>query len=704
MKEIYFKINIKYICLFGIGILLIPNIIFCSGWLRNPFGMLGIIVLIFSFVRLCVERELINKKLFFSLRALLLLIVLCFVIVWLAGIGGYFPQLIDNYIRNPMFHDIIFKEWPIVYEEINGALTYYYAFWLFPALIGKFAIMAGIETVWVEAIANVALMIQSALYLLIIFILGLSYIKKDGEKVCTRNVLKCCVTFIIFGGISICGYKVAQSLGVAAPREIDGLGIEHFVEPVGFLNNWLVMLANVYNQMLPGLLCTALFLSMKSIKTMGYLLGLILLSAPYPAVGIFIIMASWFLKELISTKKLYLKELFSIYNIISLGCLILAWLFYRGNLKAGITPSLFWEKYETLGMAILAYCIYHIFTWGIYYLALFKTSCEKFLLGVSAGCFLLFVFGNFDFNCRGIIAPMFILFLESYCYLEKKAKDTRGGVFLTIILTFASVTPIVVWGNLFEQALENGTLKVRQNKYYTLSNLMQSDEVIMPQYVKYSPEDDFFYSKLCKRWDRDEEYPIVEYRISETGVRYIEQVAVFSTNALEKLFDDVAEESLGLLRKAVVNFPEKTNFEFDEEQILCKNQELLSTEKNKVDIVWENPCKRISYDQTVWLLDLKVTNIGEQNILVGAGENEAYKSGVVCTIYDENKEPLFSPWGVAYTNKTIFAGDSKERVITIDKPERGKYYIGFDYFCDDINGKTSYRGYSEEKLYPIEIY
>ena len=104
----------------------------------------------------------------------------------------------------------------------------------------------------------------------------------------------------------------------------------------------------------------------------------------------------------------------------------------------------------------------------------------------------------------------------------------------------------------------------------------------------------------------------------------------------------------------------------------------------------------------VWALDLSIHNIGEQNILVGQGE-EAYKSGIVVSLCDSNKNVLIDVFAYQFITKTIFAGDSRRMIMNLQKPEAGSYCLKIDYFCDGINGE-SIREYCEPQYYDINVY
>lgn len=46
------------------------------------------------------------------------------------GIGGHYYQSPDWDWRNAIFHDLIYKKWPVIYSEYDKALVYYIGYWL----------------------------------------------------------------------------------------------------------------------------------------------------------------------------------------------------------------------------------------------------------------------------------------------------------------------------------------------------------------------------------------------------------------------------------------------------------------------------------------------------------------------------------------------------------------------------------------------
>ena len=129
---------------------------------------------------------------------LCLLAVVACAALWtsLSGIGGMFYQNEDHYGRNAIFHDLLNHEWPVYFEGTSCALTYYIAYWLLPALVGKgVAALLGAGALW--GAANAALFVQTVWFLVLIFLMLLSLARADTlPRVCLA--LLC---FVLFSGM-----------------------------------------------------------------------------------------------------------------------------------------------------------------------------------------------------------------------------------------------------------------------------------------------------------------------------------------------------------------------------------------------------------------------------------------------------------------------------------------------------------------------
>ena len=686
------------LCILGTGLLALSNLIWCWGWLNVWLSVLLSGILVFCYIKICTEtyKEMPSGNIRTKRRNIIFLLIICIAIAYFAGIGGGYPQFYDHIIRNPIFRDLIFEKWPVVYNESNAALTYYLGFWMLPALLGKIAFSLGVGQTLVWNFSNVVLLILASVYLYIFSLLLLGIVHKI---ILLRHIVRFIFCFLAFGGISVIGFKVSEIFGIVKEGQaFEGLGIEHY-SPIGTMNNFFLMLGNVFNQMLPVFLCVLIFLYWRKIKTAFFLLSLILLTSPYPAVGMFLMMLLWFSAEFVSKQTLpKIKDIINEYNVFALLWAVVIYLFYRGNSSAAIKPNVWWENYKTYEIVLIIF-LYHICMWFCYYFIVFKYAKEKALLKIAFVCFLLIPLGVGDFNMRAILPAQIILFLEVYRYLEQK-----NGTGIKILLAYASISPIVAFSILCQSVGIYGTVIQRVDPYYTLSNLQEEDINIITQYVKYAPEKDIFFKYLSSVnfAEIEKHFPAIEYALSDGGERYIHRISVFSDEAIQLLKTDVSEESLETLNEKLERYPQENTFEFEDKEIGVRESEALDDERNQVKIIWNNVVKNVASNKTGWTLDLTVENIGADAIYVGK-EDDDYRTGVVATLYSMEGEKICD-LGYVYTNKTIFAGDSKRVILTVNRPQPGSYWMELDYFCDYIKEGDSKRGFNvNEGRYIINV-
>lgn len=696
MKRISF--NVKRICLAGILLLYVQNLVFAVGWLKwyysCAFLTWGGVILYKLFKDQTWMEE--NRFLTIEKKALILLFLGTALLVWLSGIGGYFPQAYDHIIRNPIFRDLIFEQWPVFYADMNASLNYYFGFWLLPALFGKVLNFLGIMPNVVWEIANILLLCQSVCYLMLTYMLVLSSLRKIASY---KNVIRLLITFAAFGGISILGWKITECLGLHnGPVSFEGLSIEHYSH-IGVLNNFFLMLASVFNQMLPALLCSAIFFVTKKRTIFGCLLALILQSAPYPAVGMFAIMFLYCAVDMVRERKIFLKEIFSIYNVWAIVWLGVICLFYQGNTKAGIQLNRFWLQYDSFIKLGIAVIVYHVCMWLCYYILAYRQSFERRILNSVFICLAVFPFGLGDFNMRASIAPMFLLFIEVYRQIEEKK---ARSVFFIQILTLAAVSPLFFLADLSQNVHVNRTFIQRMDPYGSLKNLQESDLPILCQYVKYHPQKYAFQHILGKNMDGIGTYPVVGYGLNQEGKRYIQRVTLPNKESREIFMNDVAAANKEEVEAYFLENPQKEYYQFQDNSIFAAQRQMLNTRQASVTMTWNNYQEKMRSDASAWMLDLTIRNIGSQHILAGQAE-EAYQSGVVVSLYDQNKNMLNDVWGYQYINQTIFAGDSKGMTIRLQKPDAGDYYVKIDYFCDGANGE-SIREYCEPQYYSMKVY
>ena len=134
------KLVIKKRCFFLMSYVYmsIPTVTFLLGMLRFPLGYIFTVILLFGlFWHL--KNDFQKDEVLFEIPLNCLTVLVAGILIWvmMTGIGGFAPQRMDIHWRNVYLHDFAEYSWPLVYPESGYAPSYYWAYFLFPSLIGK---------------------------------------------------------------------------------------------------------------------------------------------------------------------------------------------------------------------------------------------------------------------------------------------------------------------------------------------------------------------------------------------------------------------------------------------------------------------------------------------------------------------------------------------------------------------------------------
>ncbi len=120
--------------------LLLPNLLFFATWFRTYwavllFGLASLVWISIWKFRLDTDLQIPTVK-----QHLLIAFAALF-ICWFSGIGGFHFQG-DHIKHYSMLYDLVYKDWPVVYDSVHGLegpqhLNYYFAYFLPPAALAK---------------------------------------------------------------------------------------------------------------------------------------------------------------------------------------------------------------------------------------------------------------------------------------------------------------------------------------------------------------------------------------------------------------------------------------------------------------------------------------------------------------------------------------------------------------------------------------
>ncbi|MCE7042233.1 hypothetical protein [Dyadobacter sp. CY312] len=117
--------------------LLLPNLIFYVYWVNIPIAVCGVLML--SYLLLNDRKETTFQAVkIFSSRDLFLIGATTLFLTVVSGINGYVFQNVDYWGHNVKFYELFKSSWPIKFPKEGPVISYYYGFYVIPALVSKF--------------------------------------------------------------------------------------------------------------------------------------------------------------------------------------------------------------------------------------------------------------------------------------------------------------------------------------------------------------------------------------------------------------------------------------------------------------------------------------------------------------------------------------------------------------------------------------
>jgi len=409
LDRIMYDISVFYIAL--------PVFIFLATWLRAAVAVPMCIIFAVSFFFLFRNKPAeidwtFSRK---NIRPVVIVLILLAAWVFLSGIGGFSFQNTDYSDRNAIFHDLIEKAWPVTYHfsgQLNqanqgsiplpafGMLTYYISFWLPAALFGK---------VFGWYAANAFLLFWTFTGVVLVTY----YVFRTLRRVCIRSAL----ILILFSGLDILGYIRINNGAIPSPIA----HIEWWAGNYQYSSN-TTMLFWVFNQTIVIWLAVLLVLHMKNVKSVFFLLALLLPYGPFPFVGMipFVLWKVYqgypFPEKADKKARLPYRALLWIWKGVlravsfeniagGLSIILLFYLYFAGNITAG--------SYVGLNHFGTSYFWFIIFEVGIYLTFLFPVNYNKPVYWICTVCLVIIPFfevgSGQDFCMRVSIPALFLL-------------------------------------------------------------------------------------------------------------------------------------------------------------------------------------------------------------------------------------------------------------------------------------------------------
>lgn len=684
------KIKGSKICNAAIILLQLSNIVFAAGWLRGIWVLIYMILTCVGTVYACliIGKEM-KDCLNISIKALMVLAIGVGVLVWICGIGGYFPQGGDWVARNAIYRDLLNYDWPIVYSETGYGLCYYIGFWLPPACIAKLLKQFGYGEWILWNVGNALLYLWSCVCLLGVFFLLLLKVYRN-KKIGVKAVILSMTVFICWGGGSILGEKIAETWGIADSGRLNSFYIEHWSKNVTIMNSNITMMMNVFNQLIPAWIATMLFLNLfKHYELFGVIGFSIFISAPFPMVGLGILLFGAFIREAYVKRKLNLWKLFSLSNLCSLAMLVVGVLYFQGN-NSSITIRNILEPTGSIP-PILWLLIVFLLTFGGWAIVLFIIKRDRFIIFITLSLMLISIIsigGTVDFAMRASIPGEIILMCYVLECLNKRkglGLEEKAREIIPIMLTISFMAVWICFMNICGLAVEANTLKRPTDTvaFYSLEG--HTDEYDLPilnQYTIRNVNENLFFYRLCGVGS-DCIYPVIEKIVDKaTGELRIESVTMQLSQS-EHFLSLIAEVD----KPYAVN---QINMQLGGNNSIGRVvfQEALAVDRHAVvenydlDVEWLDYSDSIQMSGGERLVHIRITNNSEKTFAFSELEEDKLGIGIYAKLTDLSGK-IYFPISLRKINRFMFPGESVSLSMAIPAnavEKRGEYVLEFGVY------------------------
>jgi hypothetical protein len=505
----------KQVMFLTYGYLVFPVILFAIGWLKPLLAIPLTILLCYAVIRSVRDYEDNRPVKLYTSTILISVFIILGVLYWvyLSGIGGFSFQNDDFDLRNATLRDLIDFNWPVIYNyptepQIHelaghqGALVYYFTYWLPSALFGK---------VFGWGAANVFLYLWTVWGIL----LGFYWLSRKVKKLSGLLLLM----FIFWSGLDVAGYLVHGF------RFNYGEHLEFWSSYFQYSSNTTALFW-VFNQTIVPWLIVMLLINRISKKMVFFTYALCLPYAPFTFVGltpfvVYYMVSGRNAKKIFSKEKVVdfsalwhnLKANFSIANLVTAPIIIGAFLLFFTNTSSRF-GGLIWGAggpYNYLGFKtdtltiIYNYLLFCLFEFGIYVLLIrgkYKKNPVFLIMIASLLLIPSFKMGIYnDFVMRvSIPALTFLYVFVAKFFTDPSPRGSKTRVLkyiLIVVLLIGAVTPY----NEIHRSIEitsGNPQGIINDRWHTLSTLADFKAGDISNFVVKDPRDKLFFKYLGK--------------------------------------------------------------------------------------------------------------------------------------------------------------------------------------------------------------
>lgn len=544
--KVVLKIPFKAVAITAYAILTIPILIFFAGWLRWYLAAVFSGILLFGLYHM-IKTDYWDNKDRIEIPLSIFIAAAAAFTFWALISGSNFLSVknYDTPWRTAMLRDLTFGEWPINYSFSNAYLSYYFVFWLVPALTGKiFQSMTAAfiaQTVWFILILMTVFLLIACLF-------------KDSKK---RTLITIVVFMIMWSGINILGKSLFYLLGFN--DILPNISINEFyfnapgcTEPYSFhYRSNEDFICQCYNQ-LPIWIAVPLMLLNKKVRNFAFIGLLLFPFSPWGTVGIALIMIVEAVRFTIRERsfKRVAVEIFSIPNICAVFSVFLVFaLFFKTGARLDGSTALNGMTFGVLDLSKmtvqmwLGVPIFWLCEFGIYYIVTWK-KFRKDPLYVSV-LFMLMIMPFFwvgnssgrDFCMDATLPQLYVLMIYMIRYFKEEFFDKAVRrplalndrvLILAVVLAFTS--PVFDWINKISAMTLNKSFSVQRDIFYTYSNKKMKE---LGNFAAEYNENAVFFKYLVKPSVPTDEKIFVSAELAE----------ICSITEIDTYFDYLAEKN-----------------------------------------------------------------------------------------------------------------------------------------------------------------
>lgn len=510
LKDISFEMSYKSFFLISVIYLIMPVLIFFMGYLKLliaiPFAAFTIFATVWILKDCGRDPEGLasdTSKFTITINPIYFLVVIPLIIyfVFIGGISEFGFGSSDHTIRYAILNDLVEYKWPVIYDfstqenpavaEFLGqgkvAFSYYFVFWMVPAVIGKlFGLMA----------ARVVLFIWTCFGLFLVAV-GASMIYGKASKSLFLGMM-------LFAGFDVVPYFINEWAGVWTTWE-------RWNPELIVVGNFY-QLMNVFNQCIPGWLITILLIMCVNSRLTGYLGALMFCYSPWAAIGI---LPMCVCKLVTHRGTRPLKNIFTVGNIITPVIFFVVFgALYTSNTNATDEAGFTWTFYPSVLMFLKDYFMFILVEFVLWFMLIYKKHRKDPMLLTALGTMLVIPFYKItyanDFLMRGSMAPLFLISLYAVMYVTDYFHQALNGkkfelvsrlVVLVLLISAYSSINLMVFHSIQSVRMNMGhdEINVSQN-IVSFGNIRKADEieVINDQFFVYNYEDSIFFKYLAR--------------------------------------------------------------------------------------------------------------------------------------------------------------------------------------------------------------